>query len=223
MRLCNDWDLLRREPGLLREARPVASRLVSLNTTFTGVDGVVTGMPFDGDTPVRPGMLAWVVQRELAGVVIGVGPQRIAVALPHDALPPAAETDAPELEAGPGAGGVTTEVWTFPQTSAASVRVARTLGVPLGTLLSLTLEDTAAAADLRDATAHIALAAVFAGLAALDRTLVNDTLGRGFTFSDTLWRLSQRHERLGAAAMRQLALQAGTSAVRPGTALPSRG
>lgn len=214
MRLCNDWDLLRREPGLLREARPVASRLVSLNTNYSGVEGTVTGMTFDGDTPVQAGMLAWVVQRELAGVVLGVGTQRLMVAMPHAMLPPSSETDSPELEAGPGPGGVTTEVWTFPQTSAVSLRVARTLGTTVAALLPLTLEETAVAGDLRDATACWTLAAVFAALASLDRTLVHDGLGRGHTFSQPLWQLARRYEQLGERVLRQMSLPA-SAAPRP--------
>ena len=216
MPFCNDWDLLRREPALLREARVVASRLVTLNTTWSGVNGTVTAMTFDGDTPVRPGMLAWVVQRDLAGVVIGLGTQLLQVAMPHDLLPASAETDSPEMQAGPGDGATTTEVWTFPQTSAASSRLTLLLGVA---------EDDATLdrEPLREPAALWALASIFASLASLDRRLINDGLGRGFTFYEPLWKLAERYERLGWRAVRQLAVTRGAGTLRPGTAMAVRG
>lgn len=216
MRFCNDWDLLRREPALLREARVVASRLVTLNTTWSGVSGTVTAMTFDGDTPVRPGMLAWVVQRDLAGVVIGLGTQLLQVAMPHDLLPASAGTESPEMEAGPGDGATTTEVWTFPQTSAASARVALLLGVAED---DVTLDRE----PLREPAALWALASIFASLASLDRRLVNDGLGRGFTFADPLWKLAERYERLGWRAVRQLSVTRSSGALRPGTGVAIRG
>ena len=217
-RFCNDWDLLRREPALLREARVVASRLTTLNTTWSGTAGTVTGMTFDADTPVRPGMLAWIVQRESAGVVFGVGAQRLQVAMPHDELPPDAVVESPELEVGPGDGGTTTEIWTFPQASAASARVASLIGLS-GHDADVPVE------ALREASALWALSSVMASLASLDRRLLNDGLGRGHTFSDPLWKLAERYERLGWRALRrvELALDSPRRVIRPGTGLASRG
>jgi len=199
--LCNDVDLLRREPGLLRECRVVASRLVSLPTTYTGVSGAVSALVFNGDTPVRPGNVAWIEQRSRAFAVIGLGEQIIQVAAVTNQMPDDPTNDVPELEAGPGDGGVTTEVWTFPQISWASRRVLARLD-----LRSLTTAGQFDAEALREVAALFALAAVFRSMSALDRTLVNDNFGRGVSFSQS-WRLhGEWYERAADRELRRLKL-----------------
>lgn len=200
--LCNDVDLLRREPGLLRECRPVASRLVLLATTFSGTDGTVTVGAFNGDTPVRAGQIAWVDARSRAFAVIGVGTQLIQLAAIHNAMPAEPTSESPELEAGPGDGNLTTEVWTFTQISAASRQVLMALGI--GDLVTAGQFDREA---LREVTTLLALAAVFRSMSALDRTVVNDGLGRGTSFSEAWRALSQWYDKAAEREMRRVRLE----------------
>lgn len=200
--LCNDVDLLRREPGLLRECRPVASRLVLLATNFLGTDGTVTVGTFNGDSPVRPGQVAWVDTKSRAFAVIGLGNQLIQLAAIHNQMPDDPTNDTPELEAGPGDGNQVTEVWTFTQISAASRQVIMALG--LGDLVAAGQFDREA---LREVTAMLALAAVFRSMSALDRTLVNDGLGRGTSFSEALRAQGQWYEKAAEREMRRLRVE----------------
>jgi hypothetical protein len=199
MLLCNDLDLLRREPGVLRECRVAASRLTVLSTTFVGTDGTVTAGTLTGDTPIRPGMLAWVEQRARAFVVIGLGDGLIQLAAVHPNMPDEPTNEFTELESGPGDGAVTTEVWTFPQIASVSRQIRRELG-----LENLELAGQFDREQLRELAALRTLAAIFRSMSALDRTLVNDGLGRGVSFSDAWWRHAERYEQASARELRRL-------------------
>lgn len=180
MKLCTDWDLIVREPGLVRSCRGQA-HLVA--TGYGQIDGMYlrTGDDWLVNQGAQPTMLVYVPATGRTGVLAEqLDGNTFRTIVPHaglgvNAWDYAFEPPEPGLGNSPG---TQLQVYTFPQIGPASFEVSQRLGLPL-TLAG----DEFNRVPLRTAVSFRALSAIFRSMSAMDQAVNEQALGFGVALS----------------------------------------